>query len=142
MPGTTGIVPTLECHLEKLLQQALQQTRMLNNQVSVVARFSEVWVPVGREYDFLEAYRRLWPVKEWCLMSAPHPDEYMEQARQKVALAFPQHILVSQRWTAAPQAITCCFEDEQSSRGSKKTNQKRLKRQKEGSAIWREVVGQ
>ena len=128
--------------LEQLLQQALRATRLLNTSASVVARFSEIWVPAGREFDLLDAYRRLWPDPTWCQMAALDPDAYMEQARSKVAHAFPDHILVAQRWTAAPSAIICSFEDEPSSRGTMKTSHRRAKRQREGLAVWRTSAGQ
>ena len=140
--GTTGMVPILEGYLELILQTALHSIRMLNNSAPVVARFSEVWVPAGRELDFLDAYRRLWPVPDWCRMVARDPLDYMEQARSKVAGAYPDHILVAQRWTATPSAITCSFEDEPGSRGTKKTSYKRAKRQQEGLAVWRTSAGQ
>ena len=139
--GTIGMVPTLEGHLETLLQRALRSTQLLNNAASVVAQYSEVWVPAGREVDFLEAYRRLWPVPVWCKMAARDPADYMEQARSRVARAYPDHVLVAQRWQAAPSSVVCSFEEEPGSRGSMKTRYRLEKRQQESSAVWRAGIG-
>ena len=139
--GTVGIVPNLEGHLELLLQQALRRTGMLNTSASVVARFSEIWVPAGRETDFLSAYRSLWPDRSWCQLISLDPADYLETVRRKVASAFPNHILVAQHWTPAPSTIVCSFEDEPISRGTLKTGHRVAKRQKEERAIWRTRAG-
>ena len=137
VPGVIGLISTLEAHLEKLLQRALHDTRMLNNSTSVVACFSEVWVPAGREVDFLEAYRRLWPAPGMCKMIFRDPADYMEQARAKVAAAYPGNILAAQRWAASPTSVTLNFEDEPACKGSKKIGHLSAKRHRETGAAWR-----